>query len=1050
MAKGHQAVIRRSLNLPEWIRYRLAELEHWGTLSTADVGGWQMRPAVYHDPETYEFPEPWSAIKPGELWGAPDGTFFFRGTITVPREMAGQSVWLELQTPTEMLARVGGRIAGAFDPNRSLVRLLKRARGGEKIAVELEAYVRSAPDDNRTGQRLGEGHGCTHYWHNARLVTFWAPWRTFADDVAVAQDVAGSSLADQDVRAHVEHHLHEALKLLDRDTADRRVFERSLRVASEYLHKHVYRAPGLCGNGALALIGHSHLDVAYHWRVRQGIRKNARTTAVQLDLMDEFPELRYCHTQPYLYETLKRYYPELHSRLKRKVRSGQWELVGGLYVEPDCNVPSGESLIRQCLLGKRFFLDEFGVDVDTCWLPDVFGNSWIMPQILAGSGIRYFVSNKMSTWNDTNAFPHTSFIWRGLDGSTVDACVPGTHFIGWMAADQLLGNWESFKEKATLGESLYMYGFGDGGGGVTREMLQTARRIRKFPGLPRTRITTAKEYLDSLFARDRKSLSVWDDELYLEMHRGSHTTKGLLKRLNRRCELRARQAEMFHCFARRLGAPKADEALTMAWKQILVNQFHDILPGSHTPPVGAEAAAAYREALLATWGVLSDAMETIAAHARTDVQEGKPVLVFNSLNWSHAGPVELPLDDVPPADAYEVVDSLGRTAPCQLAADGGQGLLVHASAPSVGFATYFIRPASAPIASGSHGLKVTTRALENRFLRMRLDARGEIVSLFDKRLGREVIAPGKRGNVLTLFEDKPGLYDAWDIVRYYKDKSWDLGPASLEVVERGPVRAKVRMTRRFFGSTLSQDICIYADVPRVDFVTRVDWRERHKLLKVAFEVDVLARQATYDLSYGSIARNTGANTSWDEARFEVCAHQWMDLSEADFGVSILNDCKYGCDVRGNVMRLSLLRGTERPDPQSDQGPHEFTYSIWPHAGDWRQGRVFEAGHELNSPMLALPATPHAGKLGAEHSFITVSGHGAMIGAVKPAYDGKGVVLRVVEQYGGTRRVTVQGDLPLGRVRECDLIERPGRPVKTSAGQLNLTLRPFQIRTFVVT
>ncbi|HOX40441.1 MAG TPA: glycoside hydrolase family 38 C-terminal domain-containing protein [Candidatus Brocadiia bacterium] len=1047
MAQGHRKVVRRSLNRDEWIRIRLAEVEHWRRAISAPVGGWEAREADYKAPGRYEMLSDWRRIAPGEEWGSPDGTFFFRTRVVVPREFKGRRTEIELITSTEMLARVNGALVNAFDPNRSRVPLLERAKGGEEFDIELEAYVRSAPDDGRV-TAFG-GYGCVQTWRDPELVSYEEAFEKFLMDFEVPLDVAQAELADEDAREFLYRHLDETLKLLDRETGSRKEFLRSVLKAGEYLAKNVYEAGVLPSPGKLALVGHAHVDVAYHWRVRQGIRKNARTAVVQLALMDEYPEAKYCHTQPYVYEEMKEHYPELFSRIKQKVRSGQWELVGGMYVEPDCNVPSGESLVRQCMIGKLFYLREFGVDVDTCWLPDVFGNSWIMPQILARSGIKYFVSNKMSTWNDTNRFPHTNFIWKGVDGTEVASCVPASHFISWLSADQLLANWQGFQEKTEVGESMNMYGFGDGGGGLTREMLEKARRIRRFPGLPETRQIGGKQYLDEAFA-NRDTLGVWDDELYLEMHRGTSTTKGALKRLNRKCEIAARDAEVFSVIASRFGAPAPRERLAVAWKRILVNQFHDILPGSHTTPVGREAEETYRASLSELETLSADALKAIASNVAPMSKDGSDWIIFNSLGWVRRDVVRIPVDG---GKEWVVEDSAGREIPCQLIRDGARQELIFASheVPPVGYSTVRVREGKARATSRT--LKATRTTIENELFRVKLNKHAEIVSLLDKRSGREVIAQDACANMFQLFEDKPGVYEAWDVVESFKDRQWNIRAAkNIRVIESGPVCAAIRFEKEFLNSHLVQTIRVYSGVPRVDFITSVDWREHNKLLKVAFPVSVLARRATYDLSYGAITRPTHVNTSWDRAKFEVCAHQWADLSEGNYGVSLLNDCKYGHDIRGNVMRLSLLRGPIRPDPDSDQGQHEFVYSLYPHTGSWQSALTPRIAHNLNSPLVSVPVSaianvsPHAKALPAEHSFVHLDATGAHVSALKPAEDGKGCVLRLVELHGGREDVTICFDRKLNSVWESDLLERPEKKVLHEGNSFRIHMLPFQIRT----
>jgi len=1005
---------------------------------------WRVRPALYKGPGQYVFSEPWRDIHEEDWWGEPDGTFFFRGAIRVPSSFSGMPVDLELISSTEMLVKVSGCLVNALDPNRSRVRLLKRAEGGERLSVEMEAYVRSAPDDGRV--KAFGGHGCVQSWRSPRLVSYDPIVEQFLYDVELVTDVAFCSLVDVTIRSHLEKGIDEALRWVDRDTDDRDIFHQSLLRADETLKQRIQEISTVQHPGCLGLVGHSHLDVAYHWRIRQGIRKNARTCLVQLALMEDYPEMLYCHTQPYLYEELKAHYPKLFQRVREKVKQGRWELAGGLYVEPDCNIPSGESLIRQCLLGKQFFLDQFEVDVDTCWLPDVFGNSWIMPQILKRSGINYFVSNKMSTWNDTNRFPHTNFRWRGVDGTEIFACVPASHFISWLSPEQLLANWDGFQEKETVGESMNMFGFGDGGGGLTTEMLERARRIRGFPGLPRTRWVSGKQYLDEAF-RSPERLEVWDDELYLEMHRGTFTTKGGLKRLNRRCEHAAREAEIWSSLASLDGDSYPMEEFTRAWKKVLVNQFHDILPGSHTTPVGKEAEESYEEALSEFEGLRQDALDRLAEKFDTQVQRGDPWVLFNAMGWERQGLARIQVEGAGP---WCVLDGQGKELPFQeMPGSQGPELLVQSPwIPSMGASVIYVRGEG--VRQNLEEMVVSEEKLENRFFRIRFDPHGEIRELLDKRLNRQVIPFREKGNVLQLFEDKPGIYEAWDIVQNFEDKSWDISQNDrMRVVEKGHLRAGVELKKTFFHSRLIQRIWIYASIPRIDFETWVDWKEHNKLLKVVFPVDILSRQATYDLSYGAISRPTHKNTSWDRAKFEVCGHQWADLSEGGYGVSLLNDCKYGHDIQGNRIRLSLLRGPIRPDPDSDQGEHTFTYSLYPHCGTWQDAATPRAAHELNSPIVSIRTSRHSGSLGGRHSWLEAHGEGVHVGALKRSEDDEDLVLRLVELNGGTSQATVSWSGKLGRVVECDLLERPENRIRSRKTDFSVQLNPFQIRTFRV-
>jgi alpha-mannosidase len=490
--------------------------------------------------------------------------------------------------------------------------------------------------------------------------------------------------------------------------------------------------------------------------------------------------------------------------------------------------------------------------------------------------------------------------------------------------------------------------------------------------------------------------------------------------------------------------------LTEAWKAVLVNQFHDILPGSHTAPVAQEAEESYRQALGAFESIRAAAQDAIARSAVTDSQPGAPYVVFNSLNWRRTGLVRTQLDR---PGALSIIDGDGQPVPSQIVEerDGRRFLLFTArDVPSVGCRTYYVSRAGRSPVSPACPPKASAQSLENRFFRIELNRRGEISRLFDKRSRREVIADGQTANVFQLFEDKPGVYDAWDIVINYKDKSWDIsGVRRITAVEEGPVRAGIRIEKEFFNSRLVQTIRAYADIPRIDFETWIDWHEHNKLLKVSFPVAVLSRRATYDLSYGSIQRPTHGNTSWDRAKFEVCGHQWADLSETDYGVSLLNDSRYGWDIEGSRMRLSLLRGPVRPDPDSDQGEHELTYSLFPHAGGWQEAGTVQEAYSLNSPLSAVRAKRHGGSLSDRHSFLQVEPADVLVGALKPAEEGSGYILRLVEVLGGRKQVAVRLDRGMSQVQECDLLERAERNVPTNAKEFRTWIRPFELKTFRV-
>ena len=711
---------------------------------------------------------------------------------------------------------------------------------------------------------------------------------------------------------------------------------------------------------------------------------------IQLRLMDRYPEFRYTHTQAYTYELLEKYYPELFEELKEKVARGQFEPVGAMYVEPDCNVPSAESLIRQFLYGQHFFRRAFGKTVDNAWLPDVFGNSWIMPQILKKSGVDYFVSNKMSTWNDTNRFPHNNFIWKGIDGSAVYACVPPTHFITWNMPSQIQQNWEAYQDKEVGGQTLSMYGYGDGGSGATEEMLELVRRFNKVSAMPKTELTGGADFLHKNL-KDNARLATWDGELYLEMHRGTFTTKSNLKKTNRALEFRLREAELLSALAALDGAEYPAETLRECWKKVLINQFHDILPGSHIHPVYEDAMKDYAD-------VEARLDDLLAGHeART---------WFNSLNFERSFPTFIEAEDGP------------------FTRDGARGFWAVPHLPALTAGEI------APAEGVPGWLKAEGLNVETPFYRIAFNPDGSFASLWDLEQDREWVKPGCGFNKLRLYADNPGMYDAWDILPNYKDVEPGFTLAEgLRLTARDDSSAEFTVDFKTEKSAWRMVIRLFAFSRAIEVEHIVDWQEKHRLAKVNFGPDVLTRELVCDTSAGFIRRDLTKNTSWQTARFEVCHHKWFDLSETGAGLAVINRGKYGVGLEGGEVSLSLLRATIRPDITSDMGQHDFTYAILPHAGDAVQAGVNRAALEYNIPLMkADPAVPQWLRTALTDS-------GLWLQSMKLSEDGKALVLRLSEQDG--RRGMLRMPFP---VQLMNMLE----DVEGEAGCV--PYRPFELLT----
>jgi len=842
---------------------------------------------------------------------------------------------------------------------------------------------------------------------------------------------------DSPRRAKIIYLLNKSVDAFDYQNTD----DASLRasaIRAQKILQPLLECPASASATTVAVHGHSHIDVAWLWPYRETKRKCARTFSTVMRLMEQYPEYIFSQSQAQLYKFTKEQYPALYEEIRKRVREGRWDVTGSMWVEADCNLSSGESLIRQVLFGKNFYLDEFGIETDVLWLPDVFGYSAALPQILRKARVPYFSTIKIN-WSQFNTFPYNTFRWKGIDGSSVLAHFPPTtDYNAYPEPGKLLQQVREFKEKDRCDESLLSYGWGDGGGGPDRRHLEFLQRSKDLEGLPRC---VQKKVTDFFHSIDDPGIDYpeWVGELYLELHRGTYTTQARNKRYNRKAEFLYRDAELLSCLAMPFGLEYPAAELREKWEDILCNQFHDVIPGSSIRLVYEDTDRMYPEIFRVGEEAAGRALERIARNVDTR-GEGRPVLVFNTLPWDRSAVVSV---DVPGDAPCAVVGPDGEEVPVQRS---GERLLFAASAPSAGYAVYRLVPRQP---SGFRSpLKASRTVLENRWFRVRLDSKGAIVSLVHRPTGRELVRPGERANLLRLYEDKPIDWPAWDIDFFYEDKWEDVTQTdSLELVEEGPVRAVVEVRRSFSRSRLSQRIVIYADSPRIDFETWVDWHEKDRVLKALFPVDVNASEARYEIQFGNVTRPTHTNTSWDFARFEVCAHRWADISEEGFGMSLMNDCKYGHHTKGSEMRLTLLRAPKEPDPEADMGEHVFTYSIMPHAGDYIEAGTVREAYGLNVPMRVLPVEASEGPLPPVRSFLRVDSEHVILETVKKAEREETVILRCYECHNRRGTVTVTVDLPFSRVYECDLMEDNLEEVPCAGSSFTFPIRPFEIKTF---
>jgi len=965
-------------------------------------------------------------IKVGEQWGGGTNAWF-KVSFSIPRAFRGREVVFAIDIGGEGCAFLNGMPHQGVDPNHTEILLTKSAKGGEKFEFVIDAISKhwmdfrdQSPRTLRRAELATRNPDVQDYWFNLDIL----------------HQLAEALPEDSTRRAKIIYTLNRSVDAFDyTDTDDESLRKSALRANAILKPLLACRADASATN--VAVHGHSHIDVAWLWPYAETKRKCSRTFSTVMRLMEQYPEYIFTQSQAQLYGFAQENYPELYSEIKRRVKEGRWDVTGSMWVEADCNLCSGESLVRQILVGKNFFKDEFGIETDVLWLPDVFGYAAALPQILKKAGIDYFSTIKIN-WSQVNRFPYTTFYWKGIDGTRVLAHFPPTtDYNAFPEPRKLMEQVKCFVEKDRSDWSLLSYGWGDGGGGPDPRHLEYLRRSKDLEGLPRCRQMKVSEFFHTIDGS--ADFPEWAGELYLELHRGTYTTQGRNKRYNRKAELLYRDAELLSSIAAGFGLPYPYDELHREWRRILCNQFHDVIPGSSVRQVYVDTDQMYPEVFAFGEKTADAALAKMAEQIDTS-GKGDAVVVVNTLPWERRALVSI---DRPGKGDYSVLDPDGNEVAAQRDADR---ISFAASVPSMGYATY--RLVKRKPSRAKSEVKVSRNRLENRFFKIALDSKGVISSIIEKSTGREVLPKGERANLLQLFEDKPNDYDAWDIDMFYDDKWEDVTQLeSIRVVESGPVSAALEIVRRFSQSQIRQTMRIYSDIPRIDFETWVDWHEENKCLKAAFPVDVNATKARYEIQFGNVERPTHTNTSWDQARFEVCAHRWADISEQGFGVSLMNDCKYGHHTKGNVMRLTLLRSPKDPDEMADMGEHVFTYSLMPHAGDYIQAETVRRAYELNVPLRATLGRSSKGALPAVHSFISVDAPNVVLETVKRAEKEDATILRLYECHNQRANVTVTVNLPFKKVWECDLMERNIGEVSAKEGAFTLDVKPFEIKTF---
>jgi alpha-mannosidase len=1049
-------------------------LDRLESLTTLPLSEWRFHADIAHPENSSLDDSGWEAVKVGDKWST--GPRVLRRWVEIPEKINGYAVlgarakldlrfdfaWNNKGPVTIAVFSNGSLVSRGDDDMQQPIPLTENAQPGQKflIAVRIDAPEVEA------------------LFHHARLSIEPAPGRP--DPAMLRMEILAARpmiAAYEEGRTDRQQQLDAAAKAIDfspLDQGDQSGFDASLRQA----HSQLQPLNAWLKQFTVRAIGNSHIDMAWLWPWTETVEVVRNTFQSVLDLMREYPDFKFTMSSARTYEWMQEKYPDMFEQIKQRVKESRWEVIGGMWVEPDLNMPDGESLVRQILVGKRYFQKNFGADIKIGWNPDSFGYNWQLPQIYKKSGIEYFVTSKLLWATDYTKFPYRLFWWEAPDGSRLLTYFPH-EYANEFNPEQITQDLSLYAPliygtKVTDSpQMLYLYGIGDHGGGPTRTMLDGANRLRD-PNtvFPKIDFSTAKEFFADLNKELPKlKLPTWKDELYFEYHRGVYTSQADTKQRIRRDEELMLDAEKYAALALLLGRPYAQDQFELAWKNLLFDHFHDVMPGSGIGVNYLDAKRNLEDVARSAKEVTDVALDEIIAHVNTQ-GDGVPVVVFNSLSWPRTEVIEAEVQLPSHAGTVEVVDATGQRVESQLLAmepaTNRARLLILANTPPMGYKTYFVRSAAKPANSADvyngrqmQVVRTSRNSMENGSIRVVVDPQtGCVTSLSDLRDQAEALAPSETdtggpktfacGNLLQAFYDKPQKWDAWNIDANFEKQHWDLDKADeVKLVEGGPLRAVIRVKKHFQNSTFVQDIAMYAGVQRVDVKMQADWHEKHILLKVAFPLSARSDKATFEIPYGSIERPTTRNTPAGQAKFEVPAQRWADLSDSKHGFSLLNDSKYGYDVKGNVLRLSLLRSPEWPDPHADEGHHEFTYSLYPHGGSWREAQTVRRGYELNYKLIAVQPHKHEGTLPAEHSFVRVEADNVVLTALKKSEDDNSLVLRFYEWAG--KEAEVRLHLPPGTqsASETDLMEKSITDLAVHNDAVTVHAKPYEIKTLKV-
>lgn len=949
--------------------------------------------------------EAWQALEKNHRFWGRDKHFWLHYSFKTPKAKEDRKYRFRLETDTGVstwdatnpqgIIYIDGKNVQALDINHRYMDCLENDK-----EYDMYIYMYTGMFDSNKNDR--------DFTVSGYLEIINIPAETLYYDLLVPYEALDCLEKDSYDYTSVLNALDEATMLMDLRELYSDSFNNSLKAASKFMKEEFYEKQ--CGKNTseITCVGHTHIDVAWLWTVAQTREKAQRSFATALRLMDLYPDYVFMSSQPQLYEHVKEEDPELYERIKQRIKEGRWEIEGAMWLEADSNLTSGESLVRQLLFGKRFIRKEFGVESRMLWLPDVFGYSGALPQILKKAGVDRFYTSKLK-WNEKNKIPHDTFVWEGIDGTQIMAAsVNG--YVDKLDTNLLYTRYRQYQDKRLTDNTLVTFGYGDGGGGTTIEMMEKYERLKYgLPGFAKAKAEKATDWfnkLESNFKKNTKKLKYeprWVGELYLEFHRGTYTSIAKNKKKNRKSELLYQSAECSSVFDMLLNAtPYPTDIFFKNQKNILLNQFHDIIPGSSIKDVYDVTDKDYERIMSDGTKIFDTSLKNIAKTIKTD----GGIFVYNPA----------------PFEISETIDVNGKKVMAE-------------NIPAHGWRVIENKPYKTTVSVGD-------KYIENNLIKVTFDDKCQIISIYDKQAQREVVAKDGVCNQLAVYEDYPYKYDAWEICEYYSQKKWIID--DLQNAQK--IDGGFKITRKYGLSAIEQKITLKEDSKRIDFDTWVDWHEDHVLLRTAFPVDIHSQYATYEIQFGNVQRPTHRNTSWEEAKYEVCAHKWADLSESGYGVSLLNDCKYGHSTERNVISMSLLKSATHPNPEADREEHTFVYSLYPHEGDWREAGTVKEAYMLNMPLKHFEIEKQDGKMPEAHSIVECDKENVVVETVKKAEDGNEIIVRMYEAYDKKSKATLSFGFDVKEAYICNLLEEDDVPVEVKNNKIELDIRNFEIVT----